>query len=243
VTRPELDEQRWGGFLDGSWGRPFDGGRVAAELGAGWTRVEAIEADETFSRTVASTRLSGQLRRTRGSAGWSASLLVDGALGNTGGGFWRQFSVAGRASGITGIAALGLSARYGDSGGAPTRFDLFRIGGADSAIWAPGLDRNRVFRPALPAAIQLGSRLESWGADLAFSAVPLVLYAERLRAWSPPAAKPEMVRLAGAELRFERLLPPELSESFSLYVGVAWIRSDAPAVKSTQGYGGLIYRP
>jgi hypothetical protein len=52
-----------------------------------------------------------------------------------------------------------------------------------------------------------------------------------------------MVRLAGAELRFERLLPPELSESFSLYVGVAWIRSDAPAVKSTQGYGGLIYRP
>ena len=45
------------------------------------------------------------------------------------------------------------------------------------------------------------------------------------------------------ELRFERLLPPELAESFSLYVGVAWIRSDAPAVRSTQGYGGLIYRP
>jgi hypothetical protein len=244
VARPELDEQRWGGFADASWGRPFDGGRVAAEVGAGWTRVEALEADETFSRTVASTRLRGELRRTRGSAGWSASLVFDGALGDTGGGFWRQFSVAGRAAGITRVATLGLTARYGDTGGAPTRFDLFRIGGADSAIWAPGLDRNRVFRPALPAAIQLGSRLESYGADLAFSGVPLVVYGERLRAWSPSAAaKPEMARLAGAELRFERLLPPDLSESFSLYVGVAWIRSDAPAVKSTQGYGGLIYRP
>ncbi len=243
APRPELDEQRWGGFVNSTWGRPFDGGRVAAELGAGWTRMEALDEDETFSRAVASTRLFGELRHIRGRSGWSAALELEGALGDTSGGFWRQFSAAGRVAGITRFATLGVSGRYGDTSGRPTGFDVFRIGGSDSSIWAPGLDRNRVFRPALPAALQLGGRVETYGVDLAFSALPLVLYAERLRAWNPGAAKPDLVRLAGAELRFERLLPPELSRSFSLYVGVARIRSDQPLLTTTQGYGGLVYHP
>jgi hypothetical protein len=52
-----------------------------------------------------------------------------------------------------------------------------------------------------------------------------------------------MARLSGAELQLGRLLPAEIAKSFNLYVGVAWIRSDQPSVRSTQGYGGLIYRP
>ncbi len=243
VARPQLDEQRGGVFASGSWGRPFDGGRVAAEIGGGWSRVEALAQDETFSRTLASARVQAGITRTRGRSGFAASLDLQGALGNTAGGFWQQFSVGGRVAGITSFATLALSGRYGDTGGAPTRFDVFWIGGADSAIFPPGLDRNRLFRPALPAALQLGERVETYRAELLFSRLPLVLYAERLRAWTAGSARPEPVDLAGAELRVERFVPLELPDSISLYVGVARIQSDAPRVASTQGYGGLIYRP
>ncbi|MGE5277189.1 MAG: hypothetical protein ACM3SU_09355, partial [Acidobacteriota bacterium] len=244
VARPELDEERRGLFAGASWGRPFEGGRVAAELGGGWTRVESIEAGETFSRTLASGRVLGQWRRTRGRSGVAVSAEVEGSLGNTAGGFWRQFSAQGRLTGITSVASLSLSARYGDTGGAPTPFDLFRIGGAESAIQPPGLDRNRIASPALPAALQLGRRVETYRADLGLAAIPLLLYAESLRAWTPGAPRPDDARVGGAELRLERLLPEELRpEHFSFYVGVARIRSEQPRVSSTQGYGGLIYRP
>lgn len=244
VTRPELDEERQGVFAGASWGRPYDGGRVAVDLGGGWTRVEALEESRTFSRTVGWARLLGAFRRTRGRSGFSLSADLQGSVGNTAGGFWRQFSAEGRLSGIASFATVTLSARYGDTGGAPTRFDLFRIGGADSSILPAGLDRNRVLSPALPAALQLGERLETYRGELGFAAVPLVIYAESLRAWSPGADRPGAARVAGAELRFERLVPRELlPEAFSLYVGVARIRSTEPHVSSTQGYGGLIYRP
>jgi hypothetical protein len=243
VARPELDEQRWGFFSGASWDRRDDGGRLGAEVGGGWTRVEALESAQIFSRTLASARAWGELRRTRGRSGLSASLDLTGSLGDTAGGFWRQFSAKGRVVGITSFVTLAVSARYGDTGGAPTRFDLFWVGGADSATFAPGLDRNRIFRPALPAALQLGARVETYRAELLFRGLPLLLYAERLRAWTPGAEKPEPVGLAGAELRLERLVPLELPDSLSFYVGVARIRSEQPYVSSTQGYGGLIYRP
>ncbi|MGH9369105.1 MAG: TolB family protein [Thermoanaerobaculia bacterium] len=243
ARRPELDQQRWGGFANASWGRPYDGGRVEAELGGGWTRFEALADEESFSRAVASTRLAGELLRTWGRSGFSAALEAAGSLGDTAGGFWRQFFAQGRVAGITSLATLGVSARYGDTGGSPTRFDLFRIGGVDSSILPPGLDRNRVWSPALPAALQLGPRLETYRADLAFSGVPLLLYAERLRAWDPSLEKPDMVRVEGVELRFERLVSLGLPDSLRFYVGVARIRSQQPQVRSTQGYGGLVYRP
>ncbi|HEY7113481.1 MAG TPA: hypothetical protein VIA45_11165 [Thermoanaerobaculia bacterium] len=243
VPRPELDAQRWGLFANGSWERPFDGARVGAEAGGGWTRVEP-ETGAAFSRAVASGRVWGRLVRTRGRSGFALSAHLEGALGDTDGGFWRQFSAGGRLAGITSFATLGMSARYGDTGGTPSAFDLFRLGGADSSILPPGLDRNRIYSPAMPAALQLGARLETYGADLAFSALPLVLYVERLRAWDPAAPRPDAVRVAGAELRLERLLPEELRpDAFSFYVGVARVRSEGPHLATTQGYGGLVYRP
>ena len=84
------------------------------------------------------------------------------------------------------------------------------------------------FGPALPAAIQLGARLETYRAELLFSSVPIVLYAERLRAWASGSDAPNPVGLAGVELRLERLVPLDLPDSLSLYVGVARIRSDEP---------------
>jgi hypothetical protein len=243
VARPELDEQRAGVFASGSWGRPFDGGRVGLELGGGWSRVEALASDETFSRSLASTRLQAGITRTRGRSGFAVSLEFQGSLGNTAGGSWQQFSAGARLAGITSFATLAFSGRYGDTGGTPTRFDVFWVGGADSAIFPPGLDRNRVFRPALPTAMQLGERLETYRAELQFAGLPLVLYAERLRAWTAGSGQPDPVGLAGAELRLERFVPLELPDSISLYVGVARIRSEEPLVTSTQGYGGLIYRP
>ena len=243
AKRPELDEQRWGLFAGGSWRRPFDGGRVEAELGGGWTRVETFRPDERFSRALGSARLSGTLRRTRGRAGFALGVDLDGSAGETSGAVWRQFAVRGRIEGISAFATLGISARYGDTGGSPTRFDLFRIGGAASSIQPPGLDRNRIESPALPAALQVGGRLETWRAEIALRALPLVVYAERLRAWDAGAERPPAVRVSGVELRLERLVPLEIPQQFSLYVGAARVKSDQPRLRTTQGYGGLVYRP
>src|SRR5262249_39102550 len=98
VARPELDEQRFGFFANAAWSRPFDGASVGADLGGGWTRVEP-ESGDAFSRTLASGRVWGRLVRTRGRSGFSLSADLSGALGETDGGFWRQFSAGGRLAG------------------------------------------------------------------------------------------------------------------------------------------------
>ncbi|HYB54047.1 MAG TPA: hypothetical protein VEG84_09285, partial [Thermoanaerobaculia bacterium] len=244
APRPELDEERRGFFAGASWGRPYDGGAVALDVGGGWTRVEDLTEDRTFSRTVGSARLSGGLRRTRGSLGYAVSGQLQGSLGNTAGGFWSQYLAEAKVSGITGVATLSFSARYGDTGGSPTPFDIFQIGGAESSILPSGLDRNRVPSPSLPAALQFGDRLESYRADLGLRAIPLVVYAESLRAWNPTLPRPDGVRVGGAELRLERLLPEELRPNgLSFYAGVARIRSEDPHLSTTQGYGGFVFHP
>ncbi|PYQ36160.1 MAG: hypothetical protein DMF55_05630, partial [Acidobacteria bacterium] len=78
----------------------------------------------------------------------------------------------------------------------------------------------------------------------ALRGLPLVLYGERLRAWTPGALKPDPVRVVGAELRIdEGLLPVSLSGGLALYAGVARIRSTSPRFDTTRGYAGLLYRP
>ena len=163
-----------------------------------------------------------------------------GSLGMTDGASWRQFRGEARAIGFLGPVRLSFAGRYGDTGGRPTRFDLFSLGGASSAILPPGLDRNRIESPALPEASQLGRRFDGWRAEASVSL--LVLYAERGRAFDP-GAKPQPVRVWGGEARLTRLIPPELAEGLDLYVGLAKIRSTTPSFDSLRGYGGLIYRP
>ncbi len=243
VPRSELDQERRGGFAAASWRRPFSGGLVRLETGGGFTRVEPIAGGERFKRSLGSARAQTALRRTRGRSGFGLDLDLVGSFGRTDGSSWNQLLAQARLTGIARPASVSVSARYGDTGGSPTRFDLFALGGAPSSILPPGLDRNRVESPALPAAVQVGEKVEAYRAELTLSSFPLALYAERLRAWNGGSSKPDWIRLEGAELRLERLLPLDLSNSLSLYLGVARIRSSAPRFDSTRGYAGLIYRP
>jgi hypothetical protein len=105
------------------------------------------------------------------------------------------------------------------------------------------MDRNRVESPALPAAAQLGERFEAYRAELTPSFFPLVLYAERMRAWNRGNEKPDWIRMEGIEARLDRLVPPEILPAFSFYAGVARVRSYQPRFDSIRGYGGLIFRP
>ena len=243
VARPELDEERRGGFLGASWGRPFFWGSARIEGGGGWTRVEPLSGGSDFDRALGTARARLAFRRTRGESGFGMDLDVAGSLGKTEGSSWRQFAGGARVIGITSPATLAVSARYGDTGGSPTRFDLFALGGAGSAILPPGFDGNRIESPALPAAVQLGERFEAYRADLSPPGSPLVLYAERMRAWSGGEPKPAWIRLEGIEARFERLIPRDLAGPLSLYLGVARVRSREPRFDSIRGYAGLIYRP
>lgn len=243
VPRPELDEERRGGFASASWGRPFFGGGTRLEAGFGWTRVEPEDQGPKFDRALASVRAGTAFRRTRGDSGFALDLDLADSFGSTAGASWNQWRAGGRLSGITSPASLAVSARYGGTGGSPTRFDLFALGGSSSAILPPGLDRNRIESPALPAAVQIGPRFEAYRAELSASGSPLVLYAERMRAWSSGAEKPDWIRLEGIELRLERLIPADLTGPLSLYLGAARVRSREPRFDSTRGYAGLVYRP
>ena len=66
-----------------------------------------------------------------------------------------------------------------------------------------------------------GERFEGGRLELSPGSGPIVLYAERWRAWDHGAPKPDLVRLEGLELRLERLIPAEISSSIALYVGAA----------------------
>jgi hypothetical protein len=243
VQRPELDQERRGGFASAAWGRPFFWGGLRLEAGGGWTRVEPVDHGPKFDRALGSVRARGVFRRTRGESGFSLDLEGSDSFGSTAGASWNQWLAGGRLTAITSKASLSFSPRSGGTSGSPTRFDLFALGGSSSAILPPGLDRNRVESPALPAAVQIGSRFEAYRAELSPSGSPLVLYAERMRAWASGAARPDWIRLEGVELRLERLIPADLAGPLSLYVGAARVRSREPRFDSTRGYAGLLVRP
>jgi len=243
TPRPAFDEERWGGFLEGSWSRPYAWGRVEARAGAGGTHVEAFSSGRTFTRALGSAGGRLVFRRTRGWAGFGFDLDASGTAGDTGGESWTQWAGGARAVGILPFASVSASARYGDTGGTPSLFDLWAIGGAGNAILPPGLDRNRIQSPALPADLQAGTRFEAFRAELAGSGVPVVLYAEWLRAWSGGAARPDPVRVAGAEVRLERLIPEEFGRAVTFHVGGGWIVSDTPSFHTARGYAQLVYRP
>jgi hypothetical protein len=240
IQRPELDEQRWGFWAGGSWRRPFGWGRVELAGGGGWTRVEALESDQTFSRALGGARAAAAFRRRGEVLGFGLDGEVEGSLGSTRGSSWRQARGQARATVFVGGLSLAFSGRGGDTGGSPTRFDIFSLGGASSVILPPGLDRNRVESPALPQASQLGRRFEGWRAEASLSA--LTLYAEQEKAYEPEA-KPSPVKAYGGELRLGRLLPAELGRGLDLYAGVAKIQSGTPSFDAWRGYAGLIYRP
>jgi hypothetical protein len=244
VRRRDFDQERVGGFVEASWGRPFTGGRVRVDAGGGVSRVEPLAAGDDFDRALVSLRARASGSKVRGKTGFGFDGNFSGSSGRTDGGSWSQFLAGAGASVFLPIARISTSGRYGDTGGSPTRFDVFSIGGAPSAVLPAGLDRNRVELPALPAFVQTGVRVESLRGELALRGLPVVVYWERLRAWDPDGEKPRPVRVFGVELRIdERLLPVEFSGDLAFYAGVAKIRSTSPRFDSTRGYAGLLYRP
>jgi hypothetical protein len=243
VSRPELDQERRGGTitLSGNAERPW--GRMLAEGFGGAARIEALETGERFDRSLAGGRARVEWRRFRGRSGVALAGEAGGEVGRTDGSSWSLGWAEARASGALSGVRLSLAGRAGRAGGSPTDFDRFAIGGAPSAILPPAFDHQRVESPALPAAVELGDRFEGFRAELSGVSGPLVLYAERWRAWDAGTEKPSPIRLEGIEARLERLIPLDLPESLSLYAGVARVRNESPRFDSIRGYAGLIYRP
>ena len=241
APRPAFDEERWGGFADAVWSRPFVWGRIEARAGGGGTRVEAFADGRAFTRGLGMAAVKAAFRRTRGRSGFGVDAEASGVLGQTGGSGWSQWSAGGRLLGILPVATLSAAARYGETGGTPSPFDLWSVGGAPNAILPPGLDLNRVLSLALPADVQFGRRMETYRAEVESAGVPVVLYAEWLRAWS--GLRPDPVRVVGAEVRLDRLVPPEFGRNVTFRAGGGWIVSDEPHIRAGRGYAALVYRP
>jgi len=244
VPRPELDQERFGGFVEGIWSRPTAVGRLLVAAGGGFSRVEPLAGGDEFDRTLFSARARATGRRVRGKTGFGGEVDLTGSAGRTAESSWNQVLAGAVVTAYLPSARLSASARYGDTSGSPTLFDLFSVGGAPSSVLPAGLDRNRIELAALPAFVHTGERVESARGEVALTALPLVVYGERLRAWSPGGDKPDPVRVLGAEIRVdERLLPVTFPGDLAFYAGVAKIKSASPRFDSTRGYAGLLYRP
>lgn len=241
ISRPELDSERRGGAVTASWQAFLPAGRIRAQAWAGATRVESLAENARFGRALAGGSGQAEWRRFRGKSGIAAAADAGGELGRTRGSAWSATWAGLRVSGSAAGATLSVRALGGRTGGAPTRFDLFAIGGAPSTILPSALDLNRIDSPALPAAAQIGERFEGGRAELSSARSPLSFYAERWRAWS--GARPDPIRLEGVELRLDRLIPLDLGDSLSFYLGAARVRSRTPRFDSIRGYAGLLYRP
>jgi hypothetical protein len=244
VRRPELDSERYGGFLEGTWSRPSAAGRLVFSAGGGSSRVDPLAGETGFDRSLFSARARASGRRVRGKAGFGGDVELAGSFGRTAGRSWSQLLGSAGVTAYLPAARVSASARYGDTSGSPTLFDLFAVGGAPSAVLPAGLDRNRIDVPALPAFVQTGERVESLRGEVALSALPFVVYGERLRSFDPGGEKPDPVRVLGFEVRVdERSLPIPFPGDLAFYAGVAKIRSTSPRFDSTRGYAGLLYRP
>ncbi len=244
VRRPDLDSERLGGFLEGVWSRPSAGGRLLVAAGGGASRVEALASGDEFDRALFSARARATGRRVRGKSGFGGEFDITGSTGRTDGRSWTQVLAGAGVTAYLPPARISASARWGDTSGSPTLFDLFGVGGASSSVLPSGFDRNRIEVAALPAFVHTGERVESARGELALAALPIVVYGERLRAWNPGGEKPDPVRVLGAELRIdERILPIPFPGDLAFYAGVAKIKSESPRFDSTRGYAGLLYRP
>ncbi len=243
APRPELDVKRWGGYFEASWNRSFAWGRLEADGGEGVASYDVPATGREFSRALGTARLRAVYRRTRGRWGAGIGVEATGSVGETDGRGWSQAAGGARLFGITPLATISAGARWGDTGGRPTRFDVFAVGGSPSTILPPGFDRNRIESRALPFAVQLGDKFDAYRAEAEAAGFPLVLYGEWLRAWSLQGARPEPVRVAGAEARLERLIPAEYGRSVTFRVGAAWIESTAPRFSTVRGYADLVFRP
>jgi hypothetical protein len=243
VERPEFDQERLGGYAGAVWNRVLPAGRVRLEAGGGGTDVHDFSEGRHFGRVLGS--LAGELswRRTRGRSGFGFAADAAGTVGATDGSSWQQVAGGLRLSGILPWGTLSGSARLGDTYGTPSRFDTFAIGGAPSTILPPGLDRNRIEVPALPADLQVGERFTAYRAELSTAGVPFVLYGDWLRAWNAGEPRPDFVRVAGGEVRLERLVPAEFGRTLTLRLGLARILSETPRIRSTRAYAQFIYRP
>ncbi len=250
VARPELDQDRRGVAIEVLGRTVMPWGRLRGEVYGGATRVEPLErsvgaasADprDSFRRSLVGAHAAADWRRDRGKNGIALALDLGGQAGRTDGSGWSGETAAARAEVRLAGASLAVTGRACREGGSPTAFDLFAVGGAASAVLPAALDANRIDSPALPAAAQMGKRFEGLRAEVSSAGFPVLFYAERWRAWT--AEKPAPIRLEGIELRLERLVPLDLPESLSFYVGAARVRSTTPRFDSVRGYAGLIYRP
>jgi hypothetical protein len=246
VSRPDLDRRRFGIAASGLWRRVLSSGALAVDGGIGASAVESLSDAKQFGRVLAFTSVLANWRRTRGTSGIDAGFRSHGVLGRTDNGNWRQALVHGEVGAQAAVGRVAVSARYGDTAGAATRFDLFAIGGAPSAIVPRALDLNRVYEFGLPPFLQVGRRTAAFRAEYVAPRVPVTVYLVRLGGWNPDLPRPPFAQAAGVELRFAEVgarSTLHMPGTVSFYIGRAAIRSDAPRIRATRTYVGLVYRP
>jgi len=242
--RPAWGRDRWGGelFLDRE--RDWDHGDVGLSAGGLAERSDA-SSSAAGSTGRAFGHAGGRFSVRRESERWGASLALSaaGAVGSTGGQGWQLGRAGARLKLRTPAGSFALGGEEGWTGGSPSRFDVFAVGGGASSF-SPEADRLFTAEAtALPKAVLSGARLETWRAEWT-PVPPLALYGAGFRASGGPHEQAaSRMLVAGLELRLSVADPPiPIGGRLEAVLGIARIL-DEPLKNRTVGYLSISVRP
>jgi hypothetical protein len=238
-ARDDLDLDRRGAELSGSWERLWSGGRLMLRAAALAEDVDP-SLGENVRRTMGS--LAGAWAGSRRQGGWrlDAGLGAHWEPGQTGGDSWQRYGGSARLALRHDDAGLTLSWRRDGSGGDPLRaFDAYQLGGSESSLLPRSATAALVAVPALPFGTLLGEEHEGQRAELRLGLLPAPLFYERHRLWTG-GLRGRWLSLAGLEWRFAlEPLPVGRVPGLDVRVGAARVLEEG----DTRWWLTTVWRP
>jgi Tol biopolymer transport system component len=160
-----LDASSAGGLLEGDWSRDHITNTQRLAVGgtlAGFNGDGASGADRDFG--FASYR--GEFAHNFAERTVRTVVSVSGAAGRTAGEDWTRWTAGLTLSGGTDLLGVELNGQYGELDNANATFEQFSLGGTAPPFIEQPLYAQRIAMPALPAGVQMGTRMATVSAAL-----------------------------------------------------------------------------
>ncbi len=233
----ELDAGSTGFLLKGTWARDYitnkqrvsAGGSVAsfADTDPGWSERNLAFADYrgTFAHSFETRTVS-------------ATIALSASAGRTIGESWTRYTTGLTLSGGTDRIGIELSGRFGEMSNANAVFEQFSLGGSAPPFIDDALYSQRIAMPAIPAGVQVGTRMATVSAALPIFGLRPYFWAgsagSDLGAWEQVVGVEANYSTDG--IRFARLPGIRVSGGIGYAFKGAW-RDEARV------YVALTYRP
>ncbi len=179
-------------------------------------------------------------QQTPGRSLINQSLRLEVAVGETGGKEWnRALASFSLGVGRPGKGILSGEVVYGETGGSPSQFEQFSVGGLRPALFDGAIMSQRISMPALPVGFLCGKRYASYKGEFLIGSIFSFYYwagmaGEELEGWE---------KIFGQEITLDSVAMPLLGVPGVQFRIGSGIRTDEPYPKKTRFYLGVSWRP